>query len=152
MGKTPSVPRDLQVVAPMERLYVRDGVEVALITVEVWSRGVIVRLVGLPSELTEGLEQSYFDAVDEWGRARREGRPHDDRPPDDPGKRLFDVELTLSDDLGTSYESRFRSYGGSLERLRADWAFEPGPPDSVASLTLAVAGDGIDTTSVRVAL
>jgi hypothetical protein len=78
----------------MERLYVRDGVEVALITLEVWSRGVIVRLVALPSELTERLEQSYFDALDEWGRARREGRPHDDRPPEDPGKRLFDVELT----------------------------------------------------------
>jgi hypothetical protein len=136
----------------MERLYVRDGVEVALITVEVWSRGVIVRLVALPSELTERIEQSYFDAVDEWGRTRREGRPRDDRPPDDPGQRLFDVELTLGDDLGTSYESQARSYGGSLERLRANWAFEPGPPDSVANLTVAVAGDGIEKTSVRVAL
>lgn len=134
----------------MERLYVRDGVEVALITVELWSRGVIVRLAGLPSELTERLERAYGDAVDEWGRARRDGRPHDDRPPEQPAQRLFDVEVTLSDDLATSYESRFHSRGGSGRLMRADWAFEPGPPDSVSRLTIGVAGEGIDSKSVRV--
>lgn len=134
----------------MERLYVRAGVEVALITVAVWSRGVVVRFAGLPSELTERLEESYGDAVDAWGRARREGRVHDDRPPEHPALRLFDVEVTLRDELATGYESRVRSYGGSLQPLRADWAFEPGPPDSVSSLTVGVAGAGIESNSVRV--
>ena len=134
----------------MERLYVRDGVEVALITVELWSGAVIVRLAGLPSEQSERLEQSYISALDEWGRAVREGRPHEDRPPDQPAERLFDVELTLSDDLATSYESRSRSSGGSGQLLRADWTFEPGPPESISTLTIAVAGEGIDKTLLNV--
>jgi len=122
------MPRVLQVVTPMEHLYVRDGVEVALITAEIWSRGVIVRLAGLPSEETDRLEKSHADALNEWGRARRDGRPHDERPPEQPGEQLFDVEITVSDDLGTSYELRVRSSGGSGRLMRADWTFEPDRP------------------------
>lgn len=146
------MPRDLQVVAPMERLYVRDGIEVALITVELWSRGVIVRLAGLPSELTEQLERSYHHALDEWGRARRESRPHEERPPDQPAERLFDISVSLGDDLGTSYSSRVSSRGGSGMLMRANWTFEPGPPDSVSYLTVTVEGEEITSSSVRVAV
>jgi hypothetical protein len=97
----------------MARLYARDGVEVALIGLEVWSGGVIVRLAGLPSEQSERLEHTYDHELEAWGRTGREGSP-----PKQPAERLFDVGLALSDDVATSYALRFSSLGGSGSLLR----------------------------------
>lgn len=144
--------RDLRVVAPIERLYVRNGVEVALLWLEVWSGGVIVRLGGLPGEQSERLEREYVQALEDWGRAGREGRAREARPREQPAEQLFDVDLALSDDVATRYELRVCQGGGSGRLLRADWTFEPGPPDSATRLTVAVAGQGIERRSVEVAL
>jgi hypothetical protein len=69
------VPRALQVVTPMAMLYSREGVGVALISVEVWSAGVIVRLAGLPNARTEVLDREFHGTLDAWARGGREGRP-----------------------------------------------------------------------------
>lgn len=131
----------------MARLYARDGVEVALIGLEVWSGGVIVRLAGLPSEQSERLEHTYDHELEAWGRTGREGSP-----PKQPAERLFDVGLALSDDVATSYALRFSSLGGSGSLLRAESTFEPRPPESASRLTLAVTGEGGDDVSVDVAI
>jgi hypothetical protein len=79
----------------MAKLYDRDGVEVALIGVEFWSSGVIVRLAGLPNEQTERLDRTFRDDLEAWGQAGREGQP-----PKHPAESLFEVDLALRDTLG----------------------------------------------------
>jgi hypothetical protein len=78
-------------------LYSREGVDVALICVEVWSAGVIVRLAGLPNERTEALDRHYHETLDAWAHAGRAGSP-----PKQPAEDVFDIDLALSDDSGTS--------------------------------------------------
>lgn len=85
----------------------------------------IVRLAGLPSERTDALDRSYHETLDAWARAGREGSP-----PNQPAEDIFDVDLGLSDDLGTGYVLRASSMGGSGRMFRAEWSFEPGPPES----------------------
>jgi hypothetical protein len=130
------VPRDFKVITPMATLYARDGVDVALIGIEVWSSGIIVRLGGLPNERTDALDRTFRNDLEAWGRAEREGQP-----PKHPTEWLFDVGLALSNDVGTSYELQSGVRGGAGRMLRAEWAFEPGPPDSASRLTLVLSGD-----------
>jgi hypothetical protein len=121
----------------MSMLYSREGVDVALISVEVWSAGVIVRLAGLPNERTEALERNYHETLDAWARGGRPGAP-----PNQPAEDVFDVDLGLSDDSGTNYVLRTASKGGSGSMFRADWSFEPGPPESSSRMAVRVSREG----------
>jgi hypothetical protein len=117
----------------MVLLYSREGVDVALISVEVWSAAVIVRLAGLPNEQTDALDRNYHETLDAWARGGREGAP-----PNQPAEDLFDVDLGLSDDSGTNYRLRTANKGGSGRMFRAEWSFEPGPPESSSRLAVRV--------------
>jgi hypothetical protein len=121
----------------MATLYSREGVDVALISVEVWSAGVIVRLAGLPNERTEALDRYYHETLDAWAHAGRAGSP-----PKQPAEDVFDIDLALSDDSGTSYTLRAASKGGSGRMFRAEWSFEPGPPESSRRLAVRVSREG----------
>ena len=61
-------PRAFEVPKPMAMLYSREGVNAALIGVEVWSAGVIVRLAGVPNEETEALDGNYQEKLTAWAR------------------------------------------------------------------------------------
>jgi hypothetical protein len=130
------VARALAVICPLATLYTRDAMDVALITVEVWPAGVILRLAGLPNDRTEALERNFNETLDAWARSGRKGSP-----PKQPAEDLFDVDLALSDDLGTSYVLGTTSRGGSGSMFRAEWSFEPGPPQSSSRLTVRVFRD-----------
>lgn len=141
------MPRALQVVTPMAMLYSREGVGVALISVEVWSAGVIVRLAGLPNARTEVLDREFHGTLDAWARGGREGSP-----PNQPAENVFDVDLALSDDSGTSHMLRTASKGGSGRMFRAEWSFEPGPPESPSRLSVRVSREGHQIEVVDLAI
>jgi hypothetical protein len=131
----------------MATLYSHEGVDVALISVEVWSAGVIVRLGGLPNERTDALDRNYHETLDAWARAGRKGSP-----PNQPAEDIFDVALGLSDDLETSYVLQATSMGGSGRMFRAEWSFEPGPPESSSRLAVRVSRQGHEIESVDLAV
>jgi hypothetical protein len=131
----------------MAHLYARDGVDVALIGVEVWSSGVIVRLAGLPTEQTEALERTFRDDLERWTQTGRQGQP-----PRHPAEQLFEVSLALADDVGTNYALQSGVRGGSGRMFRAEWAFEPGPPVSASGLTLLVTEQSDTRASVDIDL
>ena len=131
----------------MATLYARRGVEVAVIAIESWPGGVIVRLAGLPNEHTEALDRTYHAELEAWAQSGRK-----DSPPNQPAEDVFDASLTLSDDVGTRYALRTASLGGSGRMFRAEWSFEPGPPDSAARLKIGVIREGENQASIAVDL
>jgi hypothetical protein len=127
------------VASPLARIGQRDGVELVLVSVEAWPDEVVVRLRGLPNDLTERLDAGFQLALESDTRAGR-------RPPAQPAERIFDFEITVADDVGTEYRSRSSARGGSGRMFRADWTFAPGPPAEAGWLIVGVAGDvGFET-------
>jgi hypothetical protein len=122
----------------MAMLYSREGVTVALTGAEVWSAGVIVRLAGLPNDETEALASNHQENLAAWARRGREAAEVTRHP----GEDVFDVDLAVSDDSGTSYTPRTISKGGSGQLLRAEWFFEPGPPESSSRVAVRVSREG----------
>jgi hypothetical protein len=62
-----------RVVSSVRTLFTRDGVEIALITVEVWPNRPVVRLAALPSEITDERQRLYEVELERLGKvtARR---------------------------------------------------------------------------------
>src|SRR4051794_27787764 len=102
VGNHPAVLRLPRVVSPLVRLGEREGVELVLVSVEVWQDEVAVRMRGLPSSETAELEAAYFDALEAW---HREGA-HKESAPVQPAERLLRFDVFITDDAGTAYAPR----------------------------------------------
>jgi hypothetical protein len=134
------MPRRLPRVAnPLVPVLERDGVTILLVSVEAWPDEVVVRMRGLPSEVTARVDAEFHEALEAW---HREGRASD--MPPQPAEHVFGFDITLSDDEQTSYSAVSAARGGSRTMFRADWTFHPGPPDSARRLTVRV-GDRAET-------
>jgi hypothetical protein len=103
-----------RVVSPIQRLFVRDGIEIALISVELWPNHLVVRLAALPGEV--------FD---------ERLRQHGDAPGGHGTRVLLDLEIAVDDDAGTIYTPRSRNTGGSGSEWHGDWFFAADVPDAV---------------------
>src|SRR2546423_4786402 len=128
------------VVSPLRRVVERHGVEVVLVSIEVWPDEVVVRARGLPSERTAALEDEFSDALERWHRQSADT----DAVPRQPAERIFDVAVSVADDADTAYAPTTSARGGSGAMFRADWTFVPGPPESARSLVVRI--DGSATT------
>src|SRR3954447_21557981 len=126
------------VLAPAQPLADVDGITVVLVSVELWTSGMFVRLAGLRSALTDELDAEFDGAMIHWGVLAEDARAGSANPPAprQPGERLMRLPLTVSDDLGTAYTSRNRSAGGSGTEWRSEWRFEPGVPREATRLTV----------------
>jgi hypothetical protein len=122
------------VVSPLRVVLTRDGIDLVLVSVEVWPDEIVLRMRGLPSNLTARLENGFHNALAAWSDKGRAGSP-----PQQPAERIFDFDVRVSDDVGTAYVPRSASRGGSGTMFRAEWTFTPGPPDAVESLTVQIA-------------
>jgi hypothetical protein len=127
------------VISPLRSVLVRDGVELVLVSIEVWSDEVVVRVRGLPSELTAALEREFGEALERWDRQGRDK----DALPAQPFERIFDVDVSVGDDVGTVYRPTAAARGGSDRMFRAEWFFAPGPPELAQSLLVII--DGTET-------
>jgi hypothetical protein len=124
------------VVSLLRTVLERDGVEVVLVSVEVWPDEVVVRARGLPNERTAVLERELGEALERW---HRQGRDRDAAPPQ-PAECIFDFEVSVADDAGTVYSPTGSARGGSGTMFRAEWVFVPGPPDAARSLVVRLGG------------
>jgi hypothetical protein len=135
------MPRSLPlVVSPLRRVLERHGVEVVLVSIEVWPDDVMVRARGLPSERTAALEDEFSDALE---RSNRQGGDRD-AAPRQPAELIYDVAVSVADDAGTAYSLTTSAQGGSGTIFRAEWSFAPGPPQAAQSLVVRI--DGSATT------
>jgi hypothetical protein len=131
-----------KVISPLLSLGERDGVELVLVSVEAWTDEIVVRIRGLPNDVTTRLDAEFGRALEAWHRSGSEGSP-----PEQPAEWIFpDVEVT--DDLGTVYAPSSSARGGSGTMFRADYVFTPGPPEGAASLVVRVDGAGGVATRV----
>lgn len=124
------------VVSPLRKVMQRDGVEVMLVSVEVWSDEVVVRARGLPSQLTSALDREFHNDLDRW----HEQRADPQALPQQPAERIFDINVSVVDDVDTAYELKSSSRGGSGTMFRAEWSFLPGPPVTARWLSVRTAG------------
>jgi hypothetical protein len=127
------VAREPRVISPIRKLYSRNDVDVALVSIEVWPTGLVVRLAGVPTEATRVADEAFHSALEAWAR-----RGATNAPPAQPASEVFDIALEVSDDLGTRYTLITGSSGGSGSMFRADWFFEPGVPVEATRLTVRV--------------
>jgi hypothetical protein len=118
-----------------------DGIEVVLRGVQCTSDGVVIHLYGRPSERTDRLDADYRAAFEGWARlavaAKKRGERAPDPPPQ-PGELLNGLELTLRDDVNTTYRWQSTQAGGSGTEWDAVWRFTPRPPPEARDLTVAI--------------
>jgi hypothetical protein len=124
------------VVSPLASVFEKSGIDVVLVSVEAWPDEVVIRLRGGPSELTQMLDAEFHATLAETARLRQTGGGSP--PPVQPAERVFDFQVSLSDDFGTNYSPTTSSLGGSGRMFRAEWFFTPGPPEAATSLTVSV--------------
>jgi hypothetical protein len=134
------------VVSPIATLFPRQGVDVALVSVELWERETIVRLAALPDD-SQAEDHAFHASLERWASEGRQGPP-----PNEPGEQILDVRVSLSDDAGTTYQLRSCSVGGTGRLFRGDWYFTTGVPEDAPSVVIRVEGDSQQTASVTVDL
>jgi hypothetical protein len=130
-----------KVISPLAPLGERSGVELVLVSVEAWPDEVVVRMRGLPSDVTDRLDAEFGEALQAWHHAGNTGTP-----PQQPEEWVFPLDVEVTDDVGTAYAPDSWARGGSGTMFRADYVFKPGPPEAAASLMVRVGGaDGVET-------
>jgi hypothetical protein len=135
------MPRSLPlVVSPLRNVLEQNGVALMLVSIEVSQDEVVVRARGLPSERTAALENDFDEALERW---HREGADKEALPLQ-PFDRIFNVDVSLADDVGTAYSPIHSARGGSGRMFRAEWFFAPGPPAAAQSLIVRI--DGAETS------
>jgi hypothetical protein len=119
------------VISPIAPILRRAGVELALVSVELWPQETLVRLAALVDD-SVAKDDAFGAALDAWAAAGREGPP-----PSEPGESLFkDVSVSLTDDLGTEYRWKTSSIGGTGRLFRGDWHFPVAVPDTANRLVV----------------
>ena len=95
---------------------------------------------GLAERTDSGAENDFGEALERWhrGGADREALPLQ------PFDRIFNVDVSLADDVGTAYSPIHSARGVSGRMFRAEWFFAPGPP--VAAQSLIIRFDGAETS------
>jgi hypothetical protein len=112
------------VISPIRTLFTRDGIDVLLVSVELWPQHLVVRLA------TSG------DRAEQLG---------DDL--------LAPLEVTVEDDVGTTYTARSAAIGGTGSEWHSDWFFAAAAvPDAVARLRVRVASPYGEAATVDVGL
>jgi hypothetical protein len=129
----------IKVLAPARLLATVEGVEVLLVSVELWRTHVFVHLAGLGNDLMDRLLREHQALMERWGRD-----PNPSEPPEQPGAMLGRIDLRISDDVGTAYHPSSSSAGGTGTEWRADWTFEPGVPPEATRLTIAIGPDAME--------
>jgi hypothetical protein len=129
----------VKVLAPGRLLAEVEGVDVLLVSVELWRSHVFLHLAGLQNDLMDRLLREHHALMERWGRD-----PNPTEPPEQPGAMLGRLDLILADDVGTPYWPCSSSAGGTDAEWRADWRFEPGVPPAATRLTIAIGDDAME--------
>ncbi|WP_328291323.1 hypothetical protein OG218_00900 [Kineococcus sp. NBC_00420] len=118
------------------------GLSVRLIGVRVDTH-VVVGLDVEPSPRRDAVLAEYEQAFAEWAEV---GRERGEAAPEQPGTRLFEVVVEVTDDVGTVYSTEGANAGGSGTDWLGQRFFAPLPPVEAKwlRLRLGLAGDSIE--------
>lgn len=117
----PGFPR---VVSPIRTLFTRDGIDVLLVSVELWPQHLVVRLAA-SGDHAEQLAEAL----------------------------LAPLDVTVEDDVGTTYMPRSSAAGGTGSEWHGDWFFAAAVvPDAVRRLRVRVDPPYCEAVSVDVEL
>ena len=117
------------VISPIAPILRRDGIDLALVSVELWPQETIVRLAALVEDPV-AKQDAFSAALDAWAAGGREGPL-----PSEPGESVYkDVSISLTDDLGTEYRWKTSSVGGTGRLFRGDWHFPVAVPTTANRL------------------
>ena len=116
------MPRLPRVISPIATLFTRDGIDVLLVSVELWPEHLVVRLAASgPNAKELGSDL------------------------------LAPLEVTIEDDVGTAFTARSSSIGGTGSEWHGDWFFAAAASDPVGRLTVRVDSPHGETAMVDVA-
>ncbi len=136
----PPTNRLLRVLAPAEPLADVSAVTLVLASIELWEHRVDLFLAGIHNAETDRQDQQFVEDFDAWARNRRSGSGPAAviGPPEMPGNRLYEALISLTDDLGTSYQHTHGSASGSGTEWRVHDSYAPGVPEQASRLVLTV--------------
>ena len=141
------MPRLPRVISPVATLFTRDGIDVLLVSLELWPQHVVVRLAGLPNEITDDRQRRYELELEQWGRTAAGD------PPEQPGTCLLaPLRVTVEDDARTAYTPRSGNTGGTGSEWHGDWFFAAAVPDTVRRLRVRVGTPHGEEAAVEVDL
>jgi hypothetical protein len=133
-----------RVVSPIRTLFTREGIEIALISVELWPTRLVVRLAALPSETAAERLRQYEAEFERLGEAAARD------PPEDPGTELLaGLQIAVDDNAGTTYTPRGSNTGGSGSEWHGDWFFVAEVPDAAERLAVRVSAPEGATATVH---
>jgi hypothetical protein len=113
------------------------GEDLLILSVELWTGGVVVHFARVESEETDRLTAEYGAAMAAWARDDR------DPLPEQPVEGFGDG-FALSDDVGTPFRRHSGHAGGTGAEWRGTWHFVPAVPEQATRLTLAVGDDALE--------
>lgn len=142
------------VLAPARPVADVDGLTVVLVSVELWTSGVVLHLAGLRGAVTDELDVEYQAAMAHWVTLAEEAQASGSRvpAPHAPGERLLRLPLTVADDVGTRYEPVSRQGGASGSEWRSQWQLTPGVPADATRLRFGVERAGGEGSVVELVL
>jgi hypothetical protein len=117
-----------------------EGIPIVLVTAELWTHRLFIRLCAGQNERTRTLDEPWTRGFEQYTHEALAARERDDaarpEPPEDPGVVLIRAPLIVSDDLGTVYRGACASVGGTGSEWRGERGFEPGVPVAATVLTV----------------
>ena len=117
------MPRLPRVISTIATLFTRDGIDVLLVSVELWPEHLVVRLAA------------------SGGRAEQLA-----------SDLLAPLRISVEDDVRTRYAPRSASIGGSGSEWHGDWFFAGHAPEFARHLTVRVAAAPGETVTVELDL
>jgi hypothetical protein len=143
-----------KVVGAGEVALVYEGVQLGVLSVELWDDRVVVQTAGVPiDESSAQRERTFQESQFAWARAYAAS-------PDDPPARPVHplgadheaLTLGLADTNGTSYRTTGAGGSGGGWEFTYAYRFEPPVPDGVAALRITFSIDGGPEATVEVPL
>jgi hypothetical protein len=117
-----------------------EGIRVVLVSAELWTDRLFIRLCASQNERTRALDAQWAREFEQFTRevlaARDRGGAARPEPPEQPSEVLSRVPLIVRDEFGTAYRRKGVSAGGTGSEWRAEWCFEPGVPAAATVLTV----------------
>ncbi|MFF5225115.1 hypothetical protein [Dactylosporangium sp. NPDC000521] len=130
-----------RVFAVAEPLATADGMPLVLTSVELWPTRIDLFIAGIPTAEAEQHRREQDAKLQEWAAARATGHSGEGvlSPPMPRGHRLFDVDIRVRDDVGTTYRTTGGSSGGSGTDWRVHRHYEPSVPPAATQLAIEAA-------------
>ena len=115
------------------------GDDLLILSVELWTGGVVVHFARVETEETDRLTAEYTAAMAAWARDDRDAANLPEQPVEG-----FGDGFALSDDVGTRFRRNSGHAGGTGAEWRGTWNFVPGVPEQATRLTLAAGDDALE--------